>query len=216
MKNVVAESQSDVAKVKDALQNGKHVFVLIYMEGCGPCNATRPIWKEFATALQSNPDYQSADDVVVMEVNKDLLGELPELGGADAFPTLRYLSPSASGGEEAKEEFEESGVKKKTRSVDAFTEWVGLKTGKGGGQPSRVGGRGGGKKIHEPLRMTQDTPENLYVRLKRAPTPGVVRSRPVTRTRTKRSRRRRHTQIKRKPRRRNRGSRNHRRRTVRR
>jgi len=26
------------------VNDGKNVFVLIYMEGCGPCNQTRPEW----------------------------------------------------------------------------------------------------------------------------------------------------------------------------
>jgi thiol-disulfide isomerase/thioredoxin len=28
------------------VSQGKHVFVLIYLEGCGPCIATRPEWKK--------------------------------------------------------------------------------------------------------------------------------------------------------------------------
>lgn len=189
MKHVVAETTGDVSKVKEALQSGKHIFALIYMEGCGPCNATRPVWKQLVSALNQNAQYKNSDDVVVLEVNKDLLGELPELGGADAFPTLRYYS--ANGND--KEEFEESDVKKKTRSLGAFQEWVDIKTGMGAGTGS--GSMSGGKRrqgrsvrIHSLLRAKGDTPENLYHRLKRAPTPGVVLSKPLGRTRRRRNR----------------------------
>jgi len=34
------------------VEKGKDVFVIFYLEGCGPCNATRPEWKKIENALK--------------------------------------------------------------------------------------------------------------------------------------------------------------------
>ena len=47
----------DLVKELDHHLGGKDnkVFILIFMEGCGPCNATRPEWKKMENVL--NKDY---------------------------------------------------------------------------------------------------------------------------------------------------------------
>ena len=36
------------------IRTGKNIFALIYMEGCGPCNATRPEWKKIGNVLKKD------------------------------------------------------------------------------------------------------------------------------------------------------------------
>ena len=50
--------------VDDMIRGKKHVFILIYMEGCGPCNATRPEWSKMEHTLQKQ--YSKNKDVKVM------------------------------------------------------------------------------------------------------------------------------------------------------
>ena len=37
-------SEKEVGKVDQFVKKGYDVFILVYMDGCGPCNATRPEW----------------------------------------------------------------------------------------------------------------------------------------------------------------------------
>ena len=46
-----ANTEADANEINHHVESGKDVFMLIYMEGCGPCNATRPEWKKLETAL---------------------------------------------------------------------------------------------------------------------------------------------------------------------
>jgi serine/threonine protein kinase len=55
------------------IKTGKSIFALIYMEGCGPCNATRPEWKKLESALKEQ--YSNNDNLVVVDLNKDFSNE---------------------------------------------------------------------------------------------------------------------------------------------
>ena len=50
--------------VDDMIKGKKHVFILIYMEGCGPCNATRPEWSKMAQTLQKQ--YSKNKEIVIL------------------------------------------------------------------------------------------------------------------------------------------------------
>ena len=64
-------SEKDAIKIDKMIKQGKDVFVLVYMEGCGPCNATRPEWAKIDSALRDQ--YAKNDKLVVIDVNKDFL-----------------------------------------------------------------------------------------------------------------------------------------------
>jgi hypothetical protein len=110
------QSDQDVAQLREWLQRGRPVFLLIYMEGCGPCNATRPEWAKMGSALSGRKA-----EALVADVNKDLLEKLAfaNLGSIDGFPTLKYLD--GKGGVRA---YEDSSVRTKNRSADSFVQWV--------------------------------------------------------------------------------------------
>ena len=38
------ETEKDAFMVDKLVNQGSDVFILVYMKGCGPCNATRPEW----------------------------------------------------------------------------------------------------------------------------------------------------------------------------
>ena len=50
------------------ISQGKHIFLLIYLEGCSPCIATRPEWKKLENTL--NDKYKTNDDLVVIDVDQ--------------------------------------------------------------------------------------------------------------------------------------------------
>ena len=111
-------SGKDVYKIDKFIKNGSDVFILIYMEGCGPCNATRPEWEKIEGALLKQ--YEKNNKLVVIDVNKDYLSDIKHIGPIDGFPTMKYIGSKGS----VVETYESSSVKKKDRSVTSFINWI--------------------------------------------------------------------------------------------
>jgi len=98
-------------------------FVLIYMEGCGPCNATRPEWKKLKNIL--NSDILERNNVMIVAVNKDIVDNMNHVDPPSSFPTMRYITNSGK----LVENYEDcNDVKEKNRTVDSFIEWIKAKT----------------------------------------------------------------------------------------
>lgn len=99
-----------------------HNFVLFYMEGCGPCNATRPEWSKLKNVLSN--DFINKDDVMILAIDKDFSGKLKNIGNEpNGFPTMRYISNKTV------ENYEDSDIPLKDRTIDSFVEWIKLKSG---------------------------------------------------------------------------------------
>ena len=111
--------------VDDLIKNKKHVFVLIYMDGCGPCNATRPEWAKMSHTLQKQ--YAGNNDVAIIDINKNVMPFIKNLGGVSGFPTMKYITDHGK----TIESYEDSSVKSKDRSVDSFINWIESKLLKG-------------------------------------------------------------------------------------
>jgi thiol-disulfide isomerase/thioredoxin len=111
-------SEKDDNKIDKLIKQGKQVFILVYMEGCGPCNATRPEWAKLESALKTQ--YSKNDNLVVVDVNKDYISTIKQLGTIDGFPTLKYIANNGK----TVESYENSSVKKKDRSVNSFINWI--------------------------------------------------------------------------------------------
>ena len=82
-----ASSQSD--KLNTHIKDKKHAFVLFYLQGCGPCNATRPEWEKVPHHLEhhaKNPNLMIAD------VDQSAIDHVKHnSGGIDGFPTIRHI-----------------------------------------------------------------------------------------------------------------------------
>jgi hypothetical protein len=125
------------------VNNGNHVFVLIYMEGCGPCQATRPEWAKIKNILGQPDRKKKYPKVVVADVDQILCDKMEHIKSLSGFPTMRYISGNGN----VVENYEND------RSIDAFIEWIDSKHGNfvdnsssrrhsrnGGGGRSRNGG----------------------------------------------------------------------------
>ena len=120
----INSSKGDPEELNNHIKNGKHVFVLFYMEGCGPCNATRPEWKKLENILNNE-----SDDVVIADIDQELLSKIDGLKSQPSgFPTMRYIKGDVS------EDYEDSSIDKKDRSVDSFVKWIKSKTSQSGGK----------------------------------------------------------------------------------
>jgi len=107
---------------KNAVDDGKHIFLLIYMNGCGPCNATKPEWYKF------EENHKNHDDIAIVDVEQESIGDLANLIGESpaGFPCMRYIKNGKV------EEYEDcSNIDKtKLRTLESFEEWFRAKTGK--------------------------------------------------------------------------------------
>jgi len=122
-KNCMEGNCDNVDKLDTYLGNKKNkTFILIFMEGCGPCNATRPEWKKIQNVL--SPDFLNRDDIIISAIDYTLAEKLGNLKRKpSSFPTMRFIE----GSEE--ENYEDSSIPTKDRTIDSFVEWIKLKTG---------------------------------------------------------------------------------------
>jgi len=116
-------------------KDNSRVFILYYMEGCGPCNATRPEWEKLKNVFKK---YENNEDIVVVDIDQILSNKLKGLKEPNSFPTIRYITDNGK----HSENYEDSEIKTKDRSIDSFSDWINVKTRK-----MKGGKRGKSKKV---------------------------------------------------------------------
>jgi len=104
------------------------VFILYYMEGCGPCNSTRPEWEKIKNVLK---DINNSKDIAIVDIDQVMSSKIKGIKEPSGFPTIRFIT---NGGKEV-ENYEDSGLNdsEKNRSIDSFVKWIQLKSGKQNG-----------------------------------------------------------------------------------
>jgi thiol-disulfide isomerase/thioredoxin len=100
------------------IKDGKKVFILFYMEGCGPCGMTRPEWAKIENVLKN----KYSNDIVIADVDHRLIHLLKNVGNdPTGFPTMRYIDNK----QKIIEDYEDSdNVSNKDRKIDSFVEWI--------------------------------------------------------------------------------------------
>jgi thiol-disulfide isomerase/thioredoxin len=116
--------KTPIEELNDAITHNKPIFILIYMEGCGPCNSTRPEWSKIKNVMKESKDN---NNIFIVDIDRELIDKV-KTKSPRGFPTMRYIKGKTE------EDFEDSTVQNKDREVDNFIEWIELKTGeqKGG------------------------------------------------------------------------------------
>ena len=124
-----ASDPKTAKKINDIIKKAKHIFILVYMVGCGPCNATRPEWKKMCQSLENK--YSLNDDVAILDLDSKFMNEVKGLGDINGFPTMKYMSDNGN----VIEAYEDSSIPNKERSSNSFIEWIESKVSKknGGG-----------------------------------------------------------------------------------
>lgn len=75
--------------VKEWWESKPHVYVLVYMEGCGPCNQVRPEWQQLSELLPPR------SDIGIIDIDQEVLPELQSsIPQPDAFPTILHRTPT--------------------------------------------------------------------------------------------------------------------------
>jgi len=121
MKFIHINNESGITQLKNSINANKDIFMLIYMDGCGPCNQVRPEWKKLENVLHkhtTNPKYKN---VVIIDINKDILEKArTNIKSPIGFPTITFVSKNGS----IQENFEDSASPNKNREIDAFVSWI--------------------------------------------------------------------------------------------
>jgi hypothetical protein len=113
-----------IEELNAAITHNKPIFLLIYMEGCGPCNSTRPEWSKIKNVMKVSKEN---NNIFIVDIDRELIDKV-KTKSPRGFPTMRYIKGKTE------EDFEDSTVQNKDREVDNFIEWIELKSGaqKGG------------------------------------------------------------------------------------
>lgn len=119
-----ASDPNTAKKINDIIKNSKHVFILVYMVGCGPCNATRPEWKKMCQSL--NDEYSSNNQVAILDLDSKFMNEVKGLGDVNGFPTMKYINSD----DNIIESYEDSNIPNKERISDSFVDWIKSKISK--------------------------------------------------------------------------------------
>jgi hypothetical protein len=115
----INSSNKNTQQFDKMVNDGKHVFVLIYMEGCGPCNETRPEWTKIENILGQPQQKIKYPGVVVADVDQIVCNNIKYISDLSGFPTMRYISDRGN----IVENYEND------RSIDAFIKWIDSKHG---------------------------------------------------------------------------------------
>lgn len=116
-----AEHVNNAAKAAELntyIDNGTDVFMLIYMAGCGPCNAARPEWAKLEHSLGGQYGKKKPYKFIVADINKDFAHLIHKIKQPNAFPTILYVSGNKI------ENYEDSSINDKRRELDCFMNWI--------------------------------------------------------------------------------------------
>lgn len=111
-----SNDKNEINKLNSHIKKGKPAFVLIFMEGCGPCNMTRPEWGKLKNVL---PNYQKDDNVMIADVDQTVLDQLTSIKEKPVgFPTMLYIERNQVDNYEG------------GRTITDFVKWIQEKNGK--------------------------------------------------------------------------------------
>lgn len=112
------DSETNAPLIDKMIQDGKNVFILVYMVGCAPCNATKPEWKMMGETIQKQ--YKNDENLVIIDADQELMSHIKMIGDVQEFPTLKYITNNGN----TIESYEDSDIRTKDRSSDSFINWV--------------------------------------------------------------------------------------------
>jgi hypothetical protein len=118
--------------IKD-VKNKKHIFLFLFLEGCGPCNNTKPNWKKIKDSLSNDI---KDEKVIIAEIDQKMFEKLGGNVGKEpmGYPCLRYIHGDKI------EEYDDCNIEKKDRSTESFVKWIESKVDKTNNSKSSVGG----------------------------------------------------------------------------
>ena len=111
MKILHINNDNGIKELNGDIKNGKNVYLLIYMEGCMPCNMVRPEWQKLESAFAKNKNTLHKDTVIA-DVEKENMSELKLKHMPMGFPSIRMISDNVE------DDYTND------RSAEAFVSWI--------------------------------------------------------------------------------------------
>jgi hypothetical protein len=116
MRYVHIENSQNIPEI-NALNNASRAYLLYYLQGCGPCNQVRPVWRQLSKDVASDGD----DSTILAEVNQEMFPHLQNTQHIQKrpfqFPTIRFVSFKGTPNEQV-EEFTGD------RDLSSFKNWI--------------------------------------------------------------------------------------------
>ena len=109
-------STANVDLIDKYIEEGKTVFIIVYMEGCGPCKKTRPEWGQIKGAFG---EYKNPD-IVVADVDVKSLSALKYVGQVRGVPSMRVISEKGK----LVEDSQQFMSKYPQRTLGFFVDWI--------------------------------------------------------------------------------------------
>lgn len=111
MKILHINNDNGIKELNGDIKNGKNVYLLIYMEGCMPCNMVRPEWQKLESAFAKNKNTLHKDTVIA-DVERENMSKLKLQHMPMGFPSIRMISGNVE------DDYTND------RSADAFISWI--------------------------------------------------------------------------------------------
>lgn len=105
-------SSSQLDTLISDLNSNDELFILVYMDGCGPCNRMKPSWHNLKPQLEEQ--YKNRDDIAIIDVERTHLPRINELQDVEGFPTIKYINKK-----KGKNELYDG-----QRSTDELIKWI--------------------------------------------------------------------------------------------
>jgi len=105
------KNRENIQQCNNHVKNGKHLFLFLYLKGCGPCKYTKTQWDMIDKNV--NPNYLQNNDIMVSQVNQELYKDLKDIGDEPSgYPTIRHIHNNNVS------EYEGD------RSTQSFADWI--------------------------------------------------------------------------------------------
>jgi hypothetical protein len=155
-----ASDNEKIKKLQKYYSSPTKIFMLIYMDGCGPCNETKPEWKKLENVLNK---YNQKEDIVIVDIEHQILEnmKLKNFEQPNGFPTILYLYNGK------RENYEDSDELLKDRSVDSFVKWIENVLKKGDSSKTYTGGKKTRTKNIKKRNTTKNIKRNIKKSIKR-------------------------------------------------
>jgi hypothetical protein len=107
---------------ENVIQNGKNlVFILIYMDGCGPCNRVKPEWKKIKNIYKDKESYKN---IYIMDIERENQNKLSLSDQPISYPTIKFITDNGS----IEETYNQD------RDVNSLVTWIKSKNSQRGGR----------------------------------------------------------------------------------